>query len=394
MRPIRQAAGFICFSLGLALLALILMEGAAQAYLVLRARARSAAGLAEIERRYESEAGGDLRWVRDYLRELNDGREGEWRPYIYWRRKPYHGKYLNIDAAGIRRTWNATSSPAPGQLKVFMFGGSMLWGVGARDDFTIPSIVSKTLATQLQSRVWVVNFAELGYVSTQEVIALLRELQKVNVPDIVVFFDGVNDTFSAFQNGVAGIPQNERDRVAAFDALKRFSLRPMIERLALYQLTAALVTAHGGSAPARFGGDDGRSTDALGRATVEVYLQNVNIVEALAQRFGFRAIFFWQPTVFTKKHLSRQEREWSGRSGRKFWTSGSPGPFFDVVYEAFWQRTRMGRIDNVYDLSGVFDEVRDTIFIDEWHVTETGNAKIAEVIARTLVREAGRKARN
>ncbi len=54
----------------------------------------------------------------------------------------------------------------------------------------------------------------------------------------------------------------------------------------------------------------------------------------------------------------------------------------------------MGRIDNVYDLSGVFDEVNSTIFIDEWHVSEAANKKIAELITRTLLREVIRTRKN
>ncbi len=140
----RQAVRFIWLNIGVALLVLVLIEGVGDTYLVLRDRARTAAFRLELEQRYESDAGASPSWVREYIRELNDdARENEWYPYVYWHRKSHHGKYVNVDEAGIRRTWNRTPSPAPGQLKVFMFGGSTLWGVGARDDFTIPSLVAK-----------------------------------------------------------------------------------------------------------------------------------------------------------------------------------------------------------------------------------------------------------
>ncbi len=391
VRQIQQAVRFIWLNIGVALLVLILVEGVGDGYLVLRERARDAAVLADLEQRYESDAGADQSWVQEYNRELDErgldpAREDEWHPYVYWRPRPYHGKYLNIDAAGVRRTWNSTSSPAPGQLKVFMFGGSALWGVGARDEFTIPSLVSKKLAARLESGAWVTNFAQSGYVSTQEVIALMLELRKGNVPDVVVFFDGVNDTFSALQSGVAGIPENESHRVAEFNSLNRFNWRSGIGRLALYKLGARLLRARGGSLSARFARADDRSTDALAREVVEVYLQNVSIVDTMAQRFGFREIFFWQPTVLTKRYLSQRERQWYGEDER--W-----GPSFHKLNDAFRERMRTRRLDNVYDLSGVFDEVSGTMFIDAWHITEAANEKIAELMTRTLLREVKRRER-
>ncbi len=376
---------FISFNIGVALLVLIIMEGVGEGYHSWRERAKSAAFPVDMEQRYELDPGADQSWVREYFREETTLEE-EWSPYVYWRTKPHHGKHVNINEAGLRRVWNGTPSPAPGQLKVLMFGGSTLWGVGARDDFTIPSFVSRMLTTQLDTGAWVTSLAESGHTSTQEVIALMLALQKGNVPDVVVFFDGVNDSFSALQNRVAGLTENESNRVAEFNSLKRFTWRQAIEHLALYKTIAARARRHVGAPPV---------TDALARAVVDVYLQNISIVDALAKRFGFRTFFFWQPTVFSKKHLSQREQQWYGAPsgtefmirgpGRLLW--GNSASILPKAYDAFRERIRTNRPENVYDLSGVFDEVGSTIFIDEWHIMETGNEKIAEQITQVLSRE-------
>ncbi len=219
----------------------------------------------------------------------------------------------------------------------------------------------------------------------QEVIAFMLELRKGNAPDVVVFFDGVNDTFSALQDGVAGIPLNERNRVAEFNSRTRLNWRPAIETLVLYRFTEGLLRPQGGSPSARFARADGRSIDALARSVGEVYLRNVSIVDAMARQFGFRDIFFWQPTVFSKRHLSQREQQWYEHPRRNF-PHGS-GPFFLKAYDAFRETMRASKIENVYDLSGVFDDVSGTVFIDEWHITETANEKIAEHIVQTLLRE-------
>ena len=52
------------------------------------------------------------------------------------------------------------------------------------------------------------------------IITLLLILQKGERPDVVIFYDGVNDTYSAFQQLRAGLPQNEFNREIEFNLSK------------------------------------------------------------------------------------------------------------------------------------------------------------------------------
>ena len=56
------------------------------------------------------------------------------------------------------------------------------------------------------------NLSEIGYVSTQELVALFQELQAGYRPDVVIFYDGVNDTTSALLEREAGLTTNEVNR--------------------------------------------------------------------------------------------------------------------------------------------------------------------------------------
>ena len=49
---------------------------------------------------------------------------------------------------------------------------------------------------------------------------LFLQLREGNIPDLVVFYDGVNDVFSAYQQGKAGIPQNENNREKEFNSIR------------------------------------------------------------------------------------------------------------------------------------------------------------------------------
>jgi len=170
-----------------------------------------------VDYRLTSDAFADSPWAQDYFREDWEAAHLEWHPYVYWHLKPYRGNYVNVDAEGIRRTLPAAEgAPSSNAVDIFMFGGSTMWGNGARDDHTIASALARMLRERGVA-CDVTNFGESGYVSTQELITLTLQLRKGNVPDVVVFYDGVNDAYSAWQQGVPGIPQNEQSRVLEFN---------------------------------------------------------------------------------------------------------------------------------------------------------------------------------
>src|SRR5262245_30798240 len=202
---------------GLTLLLALLLEGAARVVTAARA------GLSGIDPRIHLDALAGTPWIEQYFDELFGSSRLEWRSYVYWRRRsPFRSTYVNVDAGGFRRSWRdprAAASARP--IRIFVFGGSTLWGMGARDDFTIPSYLAKFLAEEVpDARVEVTNFGELGYVSTQEVLSLEIALQRGDVPDIVIFYDAINDVFSSFQNGLAGSPQNEVRQGVLFEDLR------------------------------------------------------------------------------------------------------------------------------------------------------------------------------
>ena len=91
----------------------------------------------------------------------------------------------------------------------------------------------------------VTNFGETGYVSTQNLIALMLELRAGRRPDVVVFYDGVNDTYSAYSQQRAGLPHNESESGRRVQPVDRAGLTrqgrvfvgEMSRRLAVLDLT-------------------------------------------------------------------------------------------------------------------------------------------------------------
>jgi hypothetical protein len=264
-----------------------------------------------------------------------------------------------------------------------MLGGSSLWGFGARDDQTIPSL----LARQLFERGWDVhirNLAEIGYVSTQEVVALVRELQAGFRPDLVLFYDGVNDTTATCLQSQAGLTTNEDNRAKEFNLLQSPSrlaaalIANLVGNSASYRLAQAVRRRldRSASVPAVKLGQ--RLLGLVGSGVVLVYEANLSIVEALGREFHFQPRFYWQPVVFDKPALVPFEREEAARYAWCEWV-------FRQVRDALRASRRLQNDPAFHDLSGIFADTSSLAFIDYCHTTETANARVAAGMADDVV---------
>ena len=260
-------------------------------------------------------------WYADFMEEYDATRPQRWRPYVQFGRVPdYHGRYVDIDAYG-RRTVPQPSSPALPAATVYMFGGSTMWGDSQRGEHTIAGETARRLQSiaPAGARISVTNFGESGYVSTQELIQLETQLQAGFRPDVVLFYDGLNDVASTVQSGTPGLPQNETKRVSEF-AMGRALDRTGFARGLKKDLTALAILSFQGlrqleltdwllshkKAP----NVDYIAADSAARATVRAYRNNMEIVEALSKQFGFRAVYIWQPNLHasTKKPNAFEQR--------------------------------------------------------------------------------------
>ncbi len=343
--------------------------------------------------RIKADTYSDTSWVASYVQEHEQLGNPRWKSYVYWRRPPYSGKYINTDSDGIRKTYNP---PAPegasSRLKIFMFGGSTMFGSGEKDDSTIPSIFARE-ARREGINCEVVNYGQEAYVSTQEVIELMLRLQKGDIPDVVIFYDGVNDTFGPFQLGVAGLPHNEFNREKEFNLLEKRSLvilsaqsaikhfytvrflNGALKKLGLHHETTQLI-------PLEY---EKQTSDkaALARAAVETYLSNIRLIHALSKAYGFKCLFYWQPTIYQKKQLTEYERK--AMEVENKYTGIQE--FYMNTYTYMQQRTAGMKTEIAFhDISSIFSNVHEPIYIDLWHLGERGNSLIARRMLEDLVR--------
>lgn len=367
--------------LGSTLLLLIVVEWMATAVVKIRNAAHSEDNPAL--HRDRADVNAHESWYPQFLKDSGAIEHVRWTPYVYWKHVAYHSPTINIDEDGLRATWKAPladSAAAARPLIVWTFGGSTMWGDGARDDFTIASWLARRLHEQgIPARV--TNFGETGYVNTQGVLTLLMELRKGQVPDLVVFYDGANDMGSAYRQRVAGIPSNEFNRVREF-RLTNARLFPRLlqvtgqewaQRLSIIQLiSGTTLNAHPDGikpwqAPAPI--DD---ADPLIGSVFGVYTKNTEIVRSLAATYGFKALFYWQPTIFDKQRPTAYE-------ARIVDAYGYFGPFVAQVRRWMGRQVESGAVPPGFnDISGIFHDELEPMFIDWCHVGERANQRIAD----------------
>ena len=98
----------------------------------------------------------------------------------------FSGETINIIGKdNIRLT--KQSEKIKNDKKIYVFGGSVAWGFGSKDDLTLPSLIANEFDLQT------FNYAQQGWTSTQNLIELIRLISQGKKMEYVIFFDGVND---------------------------------------------------------------------------------------------------------------------------------------------------------------------------------------------------------
>ena len=342
----------------------------------------------------------EIPWLGDYYKAYN-AMSGRWHPYSNWIANPVKSPYINIDDGGLRATWNVPrmrASQTSKAIRLFVFGGSTTFGDNARDDYTIPSILAKHLATDVLVPVEVTNFGQEGYCGSQETLLLEEQLRKGNIPDLVIFYDGANDVCTAFENHQPGLTYDEISMRREFRLLNQEN-RLKLCALAAYSFLRYSAcgrtvewfvdkVAHqwwAGVQARRFNSrlkETGISKDVaepltgqLEDGVVHTYLFNKHAVQMMALQFGFRCLYFWQPILFTKPKPSPTERSLVSGDLQDF---PQLSRFFIETYRKLH---KVGASEHVIDISDTFANSEKSYYTDWAHVTEAGN----ELVVRKML---------
>jgi lysophospholipase L1-like esterase len=211
----------------------------------------------------------------------------------------------------------------------------------------------------------------------------MLELQSRNVPDLVIFYDGINDTSAAYQSGRS--THHNFDHIAA--KVKKNESPPQlfvawIESSNSFHLLKRLVAKlrqkpRNGTALVTYK-TMGIDTASLSDLVVGRYISNYEIVDALAQKYGFKFVFFWQPVItIGDKSLTAEEQEMKRKME----------PALIELYGSVYDRVQqvVKKYENLYYMAKIFDENEPLVWIDYAHVTPEGNRLIAQKMAQLIM---------
>ena len=312
-------------------------------------------------------------WAAKHFTEFSD-QNYQYRSFLGWRRYPYSGETINIDDRGVRRTVDQTPNDA--KKTIFFFGGSTTWGTGVSDEFTIPSQFAS-----MTDDYRAVNYGEAAWNAHQSLEMLIKLLQEGERPDIVVFYDGVNDVKYKCRTKHSWYSHSWEDRY-----VPRFELYDSVFSFD-YVLGPLRMLANGIKSKFKgmFGGEvettynchmDQEKAERIAAALV----QDWTIAQLVVESYGGRFYAFLQPvSYFSETKLDRihQSEQLRGQ--------------FELIYPMI--RRGAEGLRGFHDLTDLFDR-DEYIYVDYAHVSPNGNEYAAERILSIVDEQAGGQATN
>ena len=290
-------------------------------------------------------------------------------PYRGFWARPLTSPYITIDSAGLRVTHQPASNSATAR-RIFMLGGSVMWGYTARDSFTIPALAARHLAAAGIRDIEIRNLAQRAFNTTQEANTLSFELAHGRIPDVAVFLHGFNDIMTAVKHGQPGFTYGQEGVQRFIDLGTRNFWQEVIglgrHSAVVQRLSEAIRSAQPDATI--------RDINRLCADVARYYRHQTRSIEALGREYGFTPVFLLQPVhSSTGKRLSAWEQTLKPHRHVKRCTA--------VIDSAMADR----RDITFYSLTSIFDQETATVFVDRGaHLTEAANDVVAKRIADLL----------
>jgi len=258
-----------------------------------------------------------------------------------------------------------------------------MWGAGSPDWLTIPSLLAERYEKSGMP-VCVRNYGTSAWVNTQETIEFMQELKRApRKPDLVIFYDGVNDAFTLYQSGMIDVPQNNdriKSKLQSGDPMQTGWNRPrsnsMVQTL-LESKTFQSITRIGANLrrmrnPSQPEFSRQVSNDRIQTQMEVAYLKNLDLVSELGREYGFKYAFFWQPVMLAgNKRLSDEEKTILHKT-----LATNDG--MQETFERMYNLAKSQKRQDFFDIADALDNREDTIYIDFAHLSPEGNRLVAE----------------
>ncbi len=338
-----------------------------------------------------SEAYREFPWAREFVEiaQRNPGPSLQYEPFSLWKTLPHESKFKNVGVDGYRVTVNVEKESCDSNIDIYVFGGSAMVGVGiVRDIDLITSQLSISLSKYYENIcIKVYNYASGGFNQGNEFVLLMRLLSAGKRPDLVIFYDGVNDVYHQVYFGKPHMAFDMFNWLTEIwsgaETLPGF-FRRFGRKIADNLTIVSLFVPRSDYQWMRAADEDTLRQRA--RDVTEFMVGNMQVVRTLGREFGFELLFVLQPNLFTKKHLSDEEIYLLNAN-----VNMESLPLVDqaylLTYDAIRTRFEKDRPCGCFvDLSDAMGETERSIYVDLVHVSPAGNELVARKLA-TIIQE-------
>lgn len=273
-------------------------------------------------------------------------------------------RHVNV-VGGRRVTWSPPSCHPCRRLRVWMYGGSTTFGLGQRDEHTIPSELAR-VAWDGGYALDVDNRGVPGDAHWEEVQRLAWDLANEAPPDLVVFYDGVNEMRSLEfvtegpARPVSFVKENFWTQYLAATGEEGTAIAESVVG------RRPLGTPPGAHRVPQPGAPE-LDARGWGDLAAQRYEKSRSTSEALADAYGVPVAYFWQPGLEHRADIPGEPSMSGGGFSAKRSAAASEALDPEVV-----------------DLSRSFDGIEEPIFYDSNHTNELGARIIAEALFEHL----------
>jgi lysophospholipase L1-like esterase len=292
----------------------------------------------------------------------------------------FSGKWFNV-RDGKRVTTGIPSDPS---VRVMIFGGSTVYCSEVPDDLTLPSALQARLNSLDPGRYAVHNFGVTSVNARQQLERLLT--LELLPTDIVVFFDGVNDIYNGVLLGrpkgwIVGENQNV---LATLPAWRAWLFRRTMRLSERFHVLRPLVRGDKLAMPPHIA--DRLVLNANLEAMQSGYFETISLASQHVEAIGARFVHFVQPNLYVQNELSTYEA--SLATMPLIVVPGSSVAFREGTprLRAASSELRAAGVKS-FELTDALSEREpgEELYLDAVHVAHAGNARLAKIIADTLV---------
>ncbi|MEO5571712.1 MAG: hypothetical protein ABIT08_13520 [Bacteroidia bacterium] len=265
------------------------------------------------------------------------------------------------------------------EFRIIFMGGSAVW----EGEPSIPKLLEQEFQKNNFTNVRVYNFGVVSSVSSMELAAIVNEVSNL-APDLVILYDGANDITSPLKyDPRPGYPfnflvyENNPFLMKNYPALSLFVYKSNLVRL----IVGKYFTEKFGKI-SKLKRNVGYGSDRWRNEISEIYFANLEKAKTICTAYGCEFFTFFQPMVYFKKNLSKEEKEFSAAHKKD-------QEHCLLLRNNILKKINIVRTDSTgfyfKDFSNAYDDASQQVFKDDVHTLQEAKPIIAKNIFNELI---------